>query len=126
MRASRSINLSPSRLTDTKDRSSSSSRYSLHFILYPIFSLDLPVTQTEADLDKIVPFLLQHLSHVQLLALATQLFWCARLTFNGWRRGFFNPRTEDYRWIVLRENWPKGIFGWIAWRIFNAGFIGSS
>lgn len=66
---------------------------------------------------------LAHTSHVQLLALATQLAWCLRLTFNGWRRGFFWPTTEDYRWIVLRKRWPKGVVGWLAWRVFNAGFI---
>lgn len=67
--------------------------------------------------------MLANLSHVQLLALATQLAWSARLTFNGWRRGFFWPSTEDYRWIILRKNWPKGVLGWLAWRIFNLAFI---
>jgi steroid 5-alpha reductase family enzyme len=96
------------------------SSYTLHFTLHPLLTSSAPRPSSIAE---VPAYLLANLSAVQLLALATQLAWSARLTFNGWRRGFFWPTTEDYRWIILRDNWPKGLFGWLAWRLFNAVFI---
>ncbi|KAK4704343.1 hypothetical protein P7C70_g1858, partial [Phenoliferia sp. Uapishka_3] len=41
-----------------------------------------------------------------LLVFALQCLWSARLTTNTYRRGFFNPKEEDYRWEVVRQRIP--------------------
>ncbi|KAM0747204.1 DUF1295-domain-containing protein [Meredithblackwellia eburnea MCA 4105] len=54
----------------------------------------------------------------QLLVLTLQLLWSARLTTNTYRRGFFNPKSEDYRWEVVRAQIP----GW-QFKLLNLFFI---
>lgn len=52
------------------------------------------------------------------LMLFLQVVWSTRLTYNAWRRGFFKPGEEDYRWPELRKGMPK----W-QWELFSFFFI---
>lgn len=54
----------------------------------------------------------------QVLVLVLQLLWSARLTTNTIRRGFFNPKEEDYRWAVVRGQIPT----W-AFKLLNLVFV---
>jgi steroid 5-alpha reductase family enzyme len=57
------------------------------------------------------------------LALMTMLVvaWGARLTFNFWRKGGYNLKNEDYRWIHVQKlfNYPEKK---ILYHIFNLVF----
>ncbi|ORY86725.1 hypothetical protein BCR35DRAFT_302454 [Leucosporidium creatinivorum] len=53
-----------------------------------------------------------------LLVFGLQVLWSLRLNTNTWRRGFFNPKSEDYRWEVVRAKIPA----W-AFKLLNLGFI---
>ena len=73
--------------------------YTAHFTLQPlvaIWSL-LPQAHRPDSLASLGQFVLNHIDRRQALMLATQLVWSTRLTFNAARRGFFDPRSEDYR-----------------------------
>ncbi|SGY14974.1 BQ5605_C013g07189 [Microbotryum silenes-dioicae] len=76
--------------------------YSAHFTLWPYF------TGAAGGV----------ISDRMLLVLILQLVWSARLTTNTYRRGFFNPKSEDYRWEVVRAKIPN----W-AFKILNLTFI---
>lgn len=52
------------------------------------------------------------------LMLVLLLLWSARLTTNTYRRGFFNPKSEDYRWPIVRDALPK-----LAFELFHLTFI---
>jgi steroid 5-alpha reductase family enzyme len=41
-----------------------------------------------------------------------------RLSYNTWRRGLFNLRDEDYRWVVLRAKVCPFIF-----QVLNLVFV---
>lgn len=45
-----------------------------------------------------------------LLVFALQCAWSARLTYQSARRGFLDPRSEDYRWPLVRKALPKLAF----------------
>ncbi|KAI5474575.1 integral membrane protein, DUF1295 family protein [Pseudohyphozyma bogoriensis] len=53
-----------------------------------------------------------------LLLFGLQCLWSLRLTTNTYRRGFFNPKSEDYRWEIVRGRIPV----W-AFKILNLTFI---
>ncbi|GAA95981.1 uncharacterized protein L969DRAFT_610593 [Mixia osmundae IAM 14324] len=55
-----------------------------------------------------------------MLILLLQVLWSLRLTSNAIRRGFFDPRTEDYRWPFIRERFPGGK---LSFKVFNLVFI---
>lgn len=77
--------------------------YSVHFTLWPKISGTGPLDER------------------QLLVLALGLLWSARLTTNTYRRGFFNPKSEDYRWEVIRARIPKWQFSLM--NLFFVAFI---
>ncbi|KAF9969262.1 hypothetical protein BGZ73_008473 [Actinomortierella ambigua] len=54
------------------------------------------------------------------LVIATLLItlWGVRLTYNFYRKGGYGTEYEDYRWLVLQEKIPMGL-----WFIFNTVFI---
>ncbi|CDZ97443.1 Predicted steroid reductase [Phaffia rhodozyma] len=98
--------------------------YTIHFTFQPLIAHYLSLASdnrppiTLKNYEEIVSYILAHTDHRQLLMLATQLFWSARLSFNAYRRGFFHPNSEDYRWEVLRDKVPKFLL-----KIFNILFI---
>lgn len=51
-----------------------------------------------------------HVDDRMFLVWILQLLWSARLTTNTYRRGFFNPKSEDYRWEYVRQRIPKWQF----------------
>ncbi|XP_051170426.1 uncharacterized protein LOC127287497 isoform X1 [Leptopilina boulardi] len=54
-----------------------------------------------------------------MIMLACVIIWGARLTFNFWRKGGYELKSEDYRWAVLKEKLiPYGV-----WQLFNFFFI---
>ncbi|KAK7032916.1 hypothetical protein R3P38DRAFT_2919702 [Favolaschia claudopus] len=53
-----------------------------------------------------------------LMMLALIVTWMFRLSYNTYRRGLFNLKDEDYRWLVLRQQMHPILF-----QIFNLGFI---
>ncbi|KAL7416000.1 hypothetical protein BDY24DRAFT_412918 [Mrakia frigida] len=94
--------------------------YTIHFTIQPLVALYslLPQAQRPETLAAFWNFFLNNVDHRQALALGTQIVWSARLTYNAARRGFFDPRSEDYRWPVARDMVPA----W-AFKIFNFAFI---
>ncbi|GAA5929218.1 uncharacterized protein JCM15063_004083 [Sporobolomyces koalae] len=58
------------------------------------------------------------LDHRMLLVFALQCCWSARLTYQSARRGFLDPRSEDYRWPLVRNKIPT----W-AFKLLNFVFI---
>ncbi|GAA6033137.1 hypothetical protein JCM8097_002963 [Rhodosporidiobolus ruineniae] len=78
--------------------------YSAHFTLYPYFT---GIVDSIYDLDRRM-----------LLVLALQCCWSARLTYQSARRGFLDPRTEDYRWPLVRARLNPLVF-----KLFNLVFI---
>lgn len=44
---------------------------------------------------------------------AVQLIWCARLTSNAVRRGFYDLTGEDYRYTVVRQIVPRWMWSFI-------------
>ncbi|OBZ72701.1 hypothetical protein A0H81_07519 [Grifola frondosa] len=61
---------------------------------------------------------LESFSPRALLMLGLVSFWMCRLSYNTWRRGLFNLKDEDYRWIVVRSKIPTWLF-----QVFNLVFI---
>ena len=59
------------------------------------------------------------------LAATLVTLWSVRLTFNGWRRGFYTWKfwvgEEDYRWVRLRQTTFKDKP--VLFMIFNFAFI---
>ncbi|KAK4335949.1 hypothetical protein RTBOTA2_004723 [Rhodotorula toruloides] len=78
--------------------------YSAHFTFWPYWSGQVSHV---AQLD-----------HRMLLVFALQCCWSARLTFQSARRGFLDPRSEDYRWPLVRKAIPKPAF-----KLLNLVFI---
>jgi len=64
--------------------------YAMHFTLWAMLN------------DRRVPTL--------YLATLAILVWCVRLTSNYWRKGGYQPGSEDYRWSVLRQYISPPIF----------------
>jgi steroid 5-alpha reductase family enzyme len=48
--------------------------------------------------------------------------WSIRLTFNSWRRGYYNGNSEDYRWEHVKKyfRYPQNKF---SFQLFNIVFI---
>jgi hypothetical protein len=68
--------------------------YTTHFTLHPLFALYHSTSsskrpQTLADA---FSFVASNIDHRQALMLLTQTIWSFRLSWNAWRRGFFDPR----------------------------------
>ncbi|GAA6007737.1 hypothetical protein JCM11491_003948 [Sporobolomyces phaffii] len=61
---------------------------------------------------------ISELDHRMLLVFALQCCWSARLTYQSARRGFLDPRSEDYRWPLVRNKIPT----W-AFKLLNFVFI---
>ncbi|GAA5961216.1 hypothetical protein JCM21900_006335 [Sporobolomyces salmonicolor] len=61
---------------------------------------------------------ISELDHRMLLVFALQVAWSARLSYQAARRGFFDPRSEDYRWPLVRSKVPT----W-AFKLLNLFFI---
>ncbi|GAA6056630.1 hypothetical protein JCM3770_006365 [Rhodotorula araucariae] len=78
--------------------------YSAHFTFWPL------VTGQVAHV--------AGLDHRMLLVFALQCAWSARLTYQSARRGFLDPRTEDYRWPLVRKSMPT-----IAFKVLHLVFI---
>ncbi|GAA6007331.1 hypothetical protein JCM10207_001591 [Rhodosporidiobolus poonsookiae] len=78
--------------------------YSAHFTFYPLLS---GVVSSVHDLDQRM-----------LLVFALQCCWSARLTYQSARRGFLDPRSEDYRWPIVRRALNPLVF-----KVFNLVFI---
>ncbi|BGP13409.1 hypothetical protein JCM10213v2_001328 [Rhodosporidiobolus nylandii] len=53
-----------------------------------------------------------------LLVFALQCCWSARLTYQSARRGFLDPRSEDYRWPIVRARLNPLVF-----KLLNLFFI---
>lgn len=70
--------------------------YSAHFTFWPLVTRQVSHV---ADLDPRM-----------LLVFALQCAWSARLTYQSARRGFLDPRSEDYRWPLVRKALPKLAF----------------
>lgn len=90
--------------SNVRTRFDFSCSYTAHFVFHPlaIQYLSLPLKQRPETVVDFAGFVLESIDHRQALALATQLVWSARLTFNAIRRGFFDFRSEDYRWPIYR------------------------
>lgn len=58
------------------------------------------------------------IDHRILLVFALQCAWSARLTYQSARRGFLDPRSEDYRWPIVRRSMPT-----LAFKLLNLVFI---
>ncbi|KAG0241140.1 hypothetical protein BGW41_006246 [Actinomortierella wolfii] len=80
--------------------------YALHYTLHDILYFSAESTE---------PYPLNY-----RLVLATCLItiWGVRLTYNFYRKGGYGMDYEDYRWLVLQEKIPTGL-----WFIFNTTFI---
>ncbi|BGP42437.1 hypothetical protein JCM10449v2_006442 [Rhodotorula kratochvilovae] len=78
--------------------------YSAHFTFWPLVTGQV---QHVADLD-----------HRMLLVFALQCAWSARLTYQSARRGFLDPRSEDYRWPLVRKSMPT-----VAFKVLHLVFI---
>ncbi|GAA5823184.1 hypothetical protein JCM10212_003235 [Sporobolomyces blumeae] len=78
--------------------------YSFHFTFIPYLN---GTVSHVSDLD-----------HRMLLVFALQCCWSARLTYQSARRGFLDPRSEDYRWPLVRQKIPT----W-AFKVLNFVFI---
>ncbi|KAJ2033249.1 hypothetical protein GGI03_003596 [Coemansia sp. RSA 2337] len=54
--------------------------------------------------------------------------WSLRLTYNAIRRGDFDIGAQDYRWAHVAKSFDRmlgahGVVRFVAWEIFNLGFI---
>ncbi|GAA5981267.1 hypothetical protein JCM5350_006081 [Sporobolomyces pararoseus] len=78
--------------------------YSAHFTFIPYFNGSVSH--------------ISQLDHRMLLVFALQCCWSARLTYQSARRGFLDPRSEDYRWPLVRNKIPT----W-AFKLLNFVFI---
>ncbi|GJN93381.1 hypothetical protein Rhopal_006435-T1 [Rhodotorula paludigena] len=78
--------------------------YSAHFTFWPY------LTGTVARVVDLDPRM--------LLVFALQCCWSLRLTYQSSRRGFLDPRSEDYRWPIVRRALPR----WL-WVLFDLAFI---
>ena len=52
------------------------------------------------------------------MACAVATVWGARLTFNYWRKGGYEWKSEDYRWQIVKER-----IGLVGMFVLNASFI---
>ncbi|GAA5826028.1 hypothetical protein JCM11251_000097 [Rhodosporidiobolus azoricus] len=78
--------------------------YSAHFTFYPYLT---GLVSSPKDLDPRM-----------LLVFGLQCCWAARLTYQSARRGFLDPRSEDYRWPIVRRAMPP-----LAFKLLNLVFI---
>ncbi|GAA5911272.1 hypothetical protein JCM6882_004082 [Rhodosporidiobolus microsporus] len=78
--------------------------YSAHFTFYPLLA---GLVSSVNELDRRM-----------LLVFALQCCWSARLTWQSARRGFLDPRSEDYRWPIVRRALPP-----LAFKLLNLIFV---
>ncbi|KAF8207245.1 hypothetical protein K438DRAFT_1917614 [Mycena galopus ATCC 62051] len=79
--------------------------YTAYFALMPLWP--------QEQLFYLVPY-----TPAALMMLALIVTWMFRLSYNTYRRGLFNLKDEDYRWIVLRRQLHPVLF-----QITNLTFI---
>ncbi|KAK0235744.1 hypothetical protein EDD85DRAFT_908417 [Armillaria nabsnona] len=92
--------------------------YSAYFALLPLWPKSVqPFPLCPYVPDELVAFASDY-SPRALLMVALEVIWMFRLSYNTYRRGLFNLKDEDYRWVVLRTQLPAWLF-----QITNLFFI---